>query len=239
MTVLAAIVALLAGLTAVAVASGTNALVVGGMLVFALLVGVQGVRTDCGWNATTRLVNDSHEHPYLVLFGHAFGILLGSTVTAALLWGIAYLVPSLPSTVLSVPLLVIGAFRLARPTSLLPGGWKVRRSWERWGSVPFITTFGVFLGAGFVTTVASPMFLVICAWAFVSGSFTGVLVVLAAFASGRILTAMLSAIGDASSGSNLGRTADAVQDRIQNAGYFEGLIAIALGIALFPFAGMS
>ena len=152
---------------------------------------------------------------------------------AHVLWGIAMVVPSLPMPLFAIPLLVIGAFRLTRPTSMLPGGWKVRRSWERWGPLPFMTVFGSFLGLGFVTTITSPVFLVLITWAFVSPSLVATLVVFLGFAAGRITTSMVSAIGDAPTDSDRARTIDRVRGRILHAGYVEGLIAIALGAAIF------
>jgi len=195
----------------------------------AFLIGTQGVRTDCGWNAAMRCAGPtSADSGTLVM--HTVGILVGAAVTAALLGGVSNLLPA-PLWLVAGAFMLFGIFRLFRPSTMAPGGWKVRRQWEAWGPRPYMLVFGFCVGLGFVTTMASPVYIALMLYGTTVGLTTGLLV-FAWFAFGRMLTTWVIAVGDAHHGANVTRFADRVQSATQKVGILEAVAAGATGIAL-------
>ncbi|MET4783735.1 hypothetical protein [Glaciihabitans sp. UYNi722] len=225
-------IAIVVALYATAVRLDAPPLMTAGMVLLAALVGAQGVRTDCGWNAASRLIAPGEHRPAAVLSSHVTGILVGSAVTAGLVAVLAAVTPNFGPTWLAFPLIIVGALRLFRATTMLPGGWKVRRMWERWGALRFMGVFGFFLGLGFVTTIVSPGFFLMAAWSVQSGTLYVPAAIFAGFAGGRIATSLIAAAGDAKSSSVICQTVDTVKSRITPLGYIEGGLAVLIGIAL-------
>lgn len=207
-------------------------LLTAGIVLMAGLVGAQGVRTDCGWNAGVRLVIPGTHRPSAVLAAHVAGILVGSAVTAGAATLLALAFPDFGAVWLGVPFLLIGGLRLLRPTTILPGGWKVRRVWEHWGALRYMAVFGFFLGLGFVTTIASPSFLLMATWGLQSANILVPFATFAGFAAGRIATTLISAAGDAKVSSVVCRAVDNVRARIAPLGRIEGGIGVVIGVCL-------
>jgi len=226
------VAAIIAALYLAATSTGAPPVITAAVIALAVLVGAQGVRTDCGWNAAVRLVLPSEHRPIAVISAHVLGLLVGSLVTGALVAGLGILIPPFGAIWLAIPFLVVGALRIFRPTTVVPGGWKVRRVWERWGLVRYMGVFGFFLGLGFVTTIVSPSFFLLIAWGLGSATIFAPLAAFAGFAGGRVVTTLISASGDARGSSTTCVTVDSVKTRIRVLGSIEGVLTVLIGIAL-------
>ena len=195
----------------------------------AFLIGVQGIRTDCGWNAAMRCAGPtSVDAPTLV--AHTGGVILGSLATAVAVWGLGQFV-SIPAMVVAGACLLLGTLRLFRPNTLAPWGWKVRRQWESWGTVPYMLVFGFCIGLGFLTTMASPVFLALMLYG-TSSSLAVVCMTFAWFAVGRLVTTWVVAIGDSRTGADVTRSADRVQRRTRYVGILEAAAAVVAGASM-------
>ena len=195
----------------------------------ALFIGFQGIQTDCGWNAAVR-TGGRTGHDHYTLAVHCLGLVLGAVTTASLLFLVGKVVHA-PAVVAMVAFVLLGLVRLGRPGTVMPGGWKVRRSWERFGTRPYLFLFGYFLGLGFVTTMASPLALAIAAWALTGSAYVAVTGVLLCFALGRILTTAAATWMDP--GDRELESANVVRARTPRLVIIEGALAIAAGVVLF------
>ncbi|MES2092909.1 MAG: hypothetical protein V4531_03725 [Actinomycetota bacterium] len=127
--------------------------------------------------------------------------------------------------------LLVGGLRLFRPETLAPWGWKVRRQWQAWGDRPYMLVFGFCIGLGFLTTMASPVFIAVMMYG-TTLTWSAVCLVFLWFAIGRLSTTWVTAIGDAKDGAYASRSADRVQLAIRRVGVMEGATAVAAGVAL-------
>lgn len=199
-----------------------------GFAIVAFLIGIQGARTNCGWNAAIRLAGQPGQATATITV-HSVGVLAGAATTALILTGLGQII-QIPLWVVAALLLVAAPFRILRPTLVAPGGWKVRREWERWGTVRYMGVFGYFLGLGFVTTMASPLFVVCVLWATSQGDTTLALFTLLAFGTGRIVTTVATSFDDSFACST--SAADKVIEGIRPFGRVEGLAGVATGVLL-------
>lgn len=199
-----------------------------GMALVAFLIGIQGARTNCGWNAAIRLAGKPGQAGATIAV-HSLGVLAGAATTAMLLVGLADVV-QIPVWFVALLLIVAAPFRVLRPVLVAPGGWKVRREWERWGTVRYMGVFGYFLGLGFVTTMASPLFVVCSLWVVTQGETSLAIFTMMAFATGRIVTTVATSFNESfACGTN---AADKVVDSIRPIGRIEGLVGLATGVLL-------
>lgn len=198
-------------------------------MVVAFCIGVQGIRTDCGWNAAMRCAGPSSADSS-TLAVHSVGVVLGSLTTGCLLWFTGLVLP-IPSIVIAISFLALGIARIFRPNTLAPWGWKVRRHWESWGTRRYMFTFGFCIGLGFLTTMASPVFIALAMYGTRAGLAMACLT-LSWFAIGRLSTTWIVAIRDAGSGADVSRTADRVQKAVKYVGVAEALVAIGIGVTL-------
>lgn len=208
--------------------SDSNAVLVVGVAIVALLVGLQGARTDCGWNAAIRLAGNPGQSEVTIL-AHSVGLVLGALTTATVLMTLALWI-QVPVAVVGLLLLVLAPFRIARPTTVAPGGWKVRREWERWGTTRYMAVFGWFLGLGFVTTMASPLFVVCALWALSQGNWSVAVFTFLAFAAGRLMTTVATTFGESYARDT--SAADKVVRAVLPFGIFEGIAGAATGVLM-------
>ena len=195
----------------------------------ALFIGFQGIQTDCGWNAAVR-TGGRTGHDHYTLAVHCLGLVLGALTTATLLFLVGTAVHA-PAVVAVVAFPLLGLVRLGRPGTVMPGGWKVRRSWERFGTRPYLFVFGFFLGLGFVTTMASPLAVAVAVWALTGPPYVAVVAVLLCFALGRIVTTAAATWMDP--GDRELESANAVRAKTPRLVIIEGALAIAAGAVLF------
>ncbi|MCZ9880855.1 hypothetical protein [Arthrobacter sp. B2a2-09] len=207
---------------------GSNAAPVVGMAIVALLVGLQGARTDCGWNAAIRLAGKPGQSEVTILV-HSVGLVLGALTTATVLMALALWI-QVPAVVVGLLLLVLAPFRIARPMSVAPGGWKVRREWERWGTTRYMAVFGWFLGLGFVTTMASPLFVVCALWALSQGHWAVAVFTFLAFAVGRLTTTVATTFDESFACDT--SAADKIVRAVSPLGIIEGIAGAATGVLM-------
>jgi hypothetical protein len=205
-----------------------NAPAVIGLGTVALVIGLQGIRTDCGWNAAIR-ISGRAGHWCGTLLAHCAGPFLGAMSCGFIVYGIGALAP-IPKVAVVFTLIAVGAVRVFRPSTVGVGGWKVRRSWERLGTLRFMAIFGGILGLGFVTTMASPVFLAVVAGAVYIGQFYAVLFTLLCFAMGRVATTVLVSVRDTCDAEV--KTANNVVRQVAWLGIPEGCLAVAVGLLL-------
>ena len=209
-------------------ASGSNAAPVIGMAVVALLIGLQGARTDCGWNAAIRLAGKPGQSEVTIL-AHSIGLVLGALSTATVLMTLAFWI-QVPTAVVGLLLLVLAPFRIARPTTVAPGGWKVRREWERWGTTRYMAVFGWFLGLGFVTTMASPLLVACALWTLSQGHWPVAIPTFLAFAAGRLMTTVATTFDESFACDT--SAADKIVRAVSPFGVVEGIAGAATGVLI-------
>jgi hypothetical protein len=119
---------------------------------------------------------------------HVLGLPAGA-MGAAFVWtAVGTVVPDLPGWPLAV--LAAGLALITSPLvslQLRGSPWRIPREWSRFGDVAYAGIFGVALGTGMATALASPGLYLLVAWGVVAGSWHLVWPVFLAFAVGRAL----------------------------------------------------
>jgi hypothetical protein len=99
-----------------------------------------------------------------------------------------------PSPLLIPIVALLGvAIRIA-PIGLPETGWRVPRSWARFGHTAYASLFGAVLGVGFLTAIPAAGFYVLLAWGVAAPSWNEIWPVFAAFAGARAMPFLIVAL---------------------------------------------
>ncbi len=168
------------------------------------------------------------------LVAYLAGLAAGGLISAALLTAFSALWAFSASQVALI-LLVLAFFRFARPKTVAIGGYKVPRDWERWGPGRYLGVFGIFLGLGFVTTMASPVMIGLLAWTWHMRDLGLAIATFMVFALGRSVSA-LNVYLAARREDDAKEAADTMARRVPVFGLAEAGVASALALMLLSAA---
>jgi dipeptide/tripeptide permease len=128
--------------------------------------------------------------------------------------------------------LVLACGRLIRPDNVAIGGFKVPREWEAWGRGRYLSVFGFLLGMGVITTMPSPVMLVLVAWVWNVDSLAWASITFGIFAVGRLIGTIATVLGQGRAQGDVAKAADMVIERMSYLARLEALVTIALGVVV-------
>lgn len=119
------------------------------------------------------------------------GLVVGALLLAGLLAALRHAVDPLPGWVVAAGAVFAAAAALRLVPTPRSSNWRVPRGWNVAGETPFALAFGVILGFGVLTAIATAGFYVIVLWALYA-DWSAALPVLIAFAAGRAVPSHLA-----------------------------------------------
>jgi hypothetical protein len=120
------------------------------------------------------------------VIGHVLGIVGGALAAAAGWHVLGAFLGHPPRSVLGAlaAVLTLVAARLL-PVRLRGSPWRVPRTWSHLGHMPYAVVFGLALGTGMATALASPALYLVIAWGLTATNWAAVWPVFLAFGIGR------------------------------------------------------
>ncbi|GII97101.1 hypothetical protein [Sinosporangium siamense] len=174
------------------------------------------------WNRKTWLTG---------ILAHVAGLPVGA-VGSALIWhGIGNLIGHIPPVWLGVISLALAAVVSGLlPIALDGSSWRVPRSWGAWEHGPYAGVFGVALGTGFVTALASPALYLVMAWGIASPEWSATWPVFLAFAVGRAIPFIFITVAAARRKEDPADPLERASPYIQKLAFVEAMLLAGLSI---------
>jgi hypothetical protein len=161
---------------------------------------------------------------------HPIGLVLGALITGAFGFGLGMLLhpPLWTLSVLAIPLAVISAGLAG--VKLEGSPWRVPGKWSRMGHILDSGVFGVMVGMGVATALASPALYLLLAWSVAAPSWAAVWPVFLAFGLGRALPFLTLALRAYRRGTDVGEELDEMTALTPRLGLVEAALLVSLAV---------
>jgi len=126
----------------------------------------------------------------------------------------------------------LGCIRLLRQGTVGIGGFEVPRHWESVGPIAYLGLFGIFLGAGIITTMPSATMTALILWVWMAHKISVCLLVLMVFAVGRFGSSAAAGVVRLRLLTSGSVAADRVEAGVGQLAWVDGIVCAMLGMSM-------